>query len=375
MIRAALPFLLLAGIAHADPIAWSAPTPAPGGKGMIALADGSLLVGVTEHANGRTQLRIVASRDFGRTFEPLGIVAEEPSSAADLGDGCLMQSRDGRVWISYRDNHGDVPSYAIRVATSDDGGRTWSPPTLVAESLPPKVTRFSRGLWTSCLFERRDGSVLCFYDDEESPTIAGFAGHQWITAKTWDAKQNAWTMPVTVSRAHDPAHLSRDGMMTVIEPRLGELLCVFESVDVKRPHANVILSVRSDDNGATWSWRTRERDDVFRASTDHLSISPWTLRLPDGRLSCVFCTDADRDRAGVSGAPPHKLSMSVKYLLSDDGGRTWRGPWTIVPSATRTYLPGVVARSAADGTIEIVIGYLDYDADGFRLVRGTLLPR
>jgi hypothetical protein len=222
-----------------------------------------------------------------------------------------MESRDGRVWITYRDNDAGVPRYAIKVATSDDGGRTWAAPTTVAESRPPKGTPFSRGLWASCLFERRDGSVLCLYDDEETPTVAGFPGHQWITARTYDGR-GGWTNATTVARAHDPKLLSRDGMMTVVEPRPGELLCVFESVETDRPHANVIRSVRSTDDGKTWSWQRAERDVVYRAAKpNHLSISPWTIRLPDGRLACVFCTDEDRDKPGISGTPVHDLAMSV----------------------------------------------------------------
>lgn len=372
--RVLLLSILLASSARADEaIAWSAPVPSAGGKGMIALAGGRLLIPATEHADGRTRLCVYESRDFGRTSARIGTVAESPSSRADLGDAALMQDRDGRVWISYRDNDGSVPRYAIKAATSDDGGRTWAAPTTVAESRPPKVSRFSRGLWASCLFQRRDGTVLCLYDDEESPTVAGFPGHQWITAKTFDARQEAWIDATTITRANDAKLLSRDGMMSVVETKPGELLVAFESVETQPPHANVIRSVRSVDNGRSWSWQTGERDVIYRAAKpNRLAFAPWMVALPDGRLICVFCTDEDRDRVTASGTAPPAMRADVKAILSGDGGRTWGASVPVAAESHRTYLPGVAARAKGDGGIELFVGYLDYAAGGFRGVTATI---
>src|SRR5262249_52889688 len=155
----------------------------------------------------------------------------------------------------YRAAHEKAPDYAIRVAVSEDAGRTWKAHSTVtahafATNEPP-----SKGLWAPSLFEAPDGRLQCYYDDEKTPLDAGFRGHQWLLMRTWNPASRIWENPVVVSRAHDPKDLSRDGMGTVVALSRNRLLCALESVQTTPPHAGVIRYVTSDDGGSTWSWR------------------------------------------------------------------------------------------------------------------------
>jgi hypothetical protein len=228
-------------------------------------------------------------------------------------------------------------------------------------------------LWSSFVLERRDGTLECYYDDEETPFQRGFPGHQWVSARTWDAGRKAWGEARTVSRAHDARDLSRDGMPSVVELEAGRLLVVCESVQVRPPHANVVRFVTSEDGGRTWSWERAERGVVYAPEKKgFMALSPWVIRLADGRLWCVFCTDEDRERADVSGTPPRGLNMDVKSVTSEDGGRTWETrAATVYAGGHRNYMPGAVQLSVGERKGAILVQFADFTEKGYRGVLGT----
>lgn len=229
-----------------------------------------------------------------------------------------------------------------------------------------------RGLWSCFLLLRRDGTLQCYFDDEDTPHREGFFRHQWVTMKTWDPSGRDWHQPVTVSRAHGRDHLSRDGMATVVELPSGRLLCALESVQTYPPHANCIRMVTSDDGGRTWSWQREERQILFQSGrANHLSVSPWLARLPGGELLCVFATDENSPKPGKSGTHPRRLDLDLKYVLSRDNGRTWpHEARTIFAGTHRTYVPGVLP--LRDGTLLLTCE--DFSIKGHRAFRGTPAP-
>jgi hypothetical protein len=180
----------------------------------------------------------------------------------------------------------------------------------------------AHGLWASDLFQRSDGTLQCYYDDEATPAREGLPGHQWLAMRTWDAAAGRWGDPVTVSRAHDPAALSRDGMPSVVELPGGRLLCCIESVQTEPPHAGLVRLVTSDDGGRTWSWQREERRVVYQPRNRAFNaLAPWVVELPGGGLLCVFTTDEDRPAPGVAGTG--RLYQDLKAVVSGDGGQTW----------------------------------------------------
>jgi len=215
---------------------------------------------------------------------------------------------------------------------------------------------------------RRDGTLQCYYDDEDTPHREGFFRHQWVTMKTWDPKARRWRRPVTVSRAHERGDLSRDGMPSVVELPSGRLLCALESVQTYRPHANCLRLVRSDDGGRSWSWKREERRILYQSTRpDHLCISPWMARLADGELICVFSTAEDSAEPGKSGTHARHLQLDLKYVRSRDDGRTWpREALSLYGGTHRTYVPGLLPLQ--DGTLLVTCE--DFSTMGFRAFRG-----
>jgi hypothetical protein len=293
----------------------------------------------------------------------VGQIAADPVAATDMGDGTLLRSRDGVLLYTYRHNHysgesAKTPDYAVRVAVSRDNGARWEPhSTATAHRLTEKKGP-SQGLWAPFLFETPDGRLQCYYDDEKTPLEAGFPGHQWLMLRTWDPRTRVWRDPTVVSRAHDPKHLSRDGMGTVVALAKNRLLCALESVGVTPPHANLVRAVTSGDGGRTWSWKRDARAVLYQpAKKDYMALSPYLTRLADGTAVCVFCTDEDREKPDRSGTPPHQLNMDIKLVLSGDGAKSWSAPET-VSTSHRTYLPGVVETRPG----ELLVSWIDFAA-------------
>jgi hypothetical protein len=360
-------------------ITWSELSAQAGGaKGAVQLTFGDILATRTEWRAREAAVVCSRSTDGGAHWRDVSVIARD-HAGQDLGDGHLVQLPDGAVWCSYRHNQPRTNEtgrrgYSIRTAISHDAGASWQPHSVVAESVldPAKEPKALRGLWSSFLLRMRDGTLQCYYDDEDTPHRAGFFRHQWITMKTWDTNSQQWVNPVTVSRAHEHQHLSRDGMASVVELPSGQLLCVLESVHTSRPHANCLRLVTSDDGGRTWSWQRHERHILFETSKpNYLAVSPWVTRLPGGPLLCVFATDEDQPLPSPSGTHPWYLKTDVKYVFSLDQGRSWsRAAQTIFAGTHHSYAPGVLP--LRDGSLLVTCE--DFATGGHRAFRGVLSP-
>ena len=360
-------------------ISWSELSAQAGGaKGAVQLTSGDILATRTEWHARETSVVCSRSTDGGKHWQDLSIIAKD-RAGQDLGDGHLVQLPDGAVWFSYRHNRprtnaAGLRCYSIRTAISHDAGQTWQPHSVVAESTldPTNEPQALRGLWSSFLLLKRDGTLQCYYDDEDTPHRAGFFRHQWLTMKTWDKTSQQWVNPVTVSRAHNRRHLSRDGMPSVVELPSGRLLCVLESVQTSRPHANCIRLVSSDDGGRTWSWQQQERRILFQPSKpNHLAVSPWVTQVPSGPLLCVFATDEDQASPSPSGTHPRDMRTDVKCVFSLDQGRSWSQPAeTIFAGTHHSYSPGALPLS--DGSL--LVTCQDFAPYTHRAFRGVIAP-
>lgn len=354
---------------------WSEPRPSPGGRGLTALRDGRLILpGWQDDPEGRL-LVCFSSKDQGASWQKLGVIAQDPDPKTDLGDGNFADLGKGRLIAVYRRNHAYrvPPAYRIESAESQDGGKTWGSPSLVAESTPPDKSP-SRGLWAPFVFVTDRGVIHCYYDDEATPYDRGFRGHQWVTMKAWSREKRAWVQPVTVARAKDQRTLSRDGMPSVIQAGKGRLICAFESVQADRPHAGCLRIVTSDDNGLTWSWPQFDRDILYQPKDRRFhAFSPALVRVGDKALALAFATNEDRPEPGISGTPARELNLDIKMILSRDGGRSWSKEVELIHTGRgQNYLPGL-ACLGQEGKTVLVATFLDFH-DGFRsrvrLVKG-----
>lgn len=351
------------------------PDRAGGTKGTVQLASGEVLAFHERYEDGANEVVCSVSLDRGRTWTNLSVIVRREAARGEvtLGDGHLFQLPTGAVLFSYRNNElaGDASEYAIEVAVSHDRGATWHFHSTVATSRRDRVAdpEAQRGLWSSFLFMTNDGRLHCVYDDEDTPYREGFRRHQWLTMRTWDTEIGDWINPVTVSRAHNPDHLSRDGMPTVVELPSGRLICAFETVQTQRPHANLLRYTTSDDGGRTWSWQHEERGLLYASprGRDYLNVSAWMILLSTGELLCVFATDEDRSTPGRSGDRVSNFFMDIKYVISTDEGATWSRSQPVFTQTHRNYKPGVIELD--DGTI--LVTFADFALEGHRAVLGV----
>lgn len=366
--------LTAARFTYAQSLQWTlldTPAHAAGPKAPLQLPSGTMLSVRHDDTDDETRL-VLARSTYGAAWEDVSSIATDARDT-DLGDCHLLRLQDGRLWCAYRRNHfrgahAKSPRYSIEISESTDDGMTWRKHSIVAEARHVEIPRRSRGLWSSFILEKRDGTLQCYFDDEDTPAREGFAGHQWLVMKTWNVAAAQWTQPVVVSRAHDDKELSRDGMASVAELGDGTLFAAFESVQITAPHANLIRSVTSADGGATWSWRTRDRGVLYEPAKDKfMALAPWMIRRHDGSLFVVFCTDEDRDTPDRSGTPPRRMNLDIKCVMSRDDGKTWSPSQVVHAGGHRNYLPGVVERS--NGSLQVHC--IDYASNGVRVVRGS----
>lgn len=172
----------------------------------------------------------------------------------------------------------------IRVAQSDDEGRTWSPLRPLATPGPP----FGGIVAMSSVVERSDGAHMAFFHDDgrwlrdppEHPGGGRFAVYKTVST---DGGQT-WAQPVVVAR-HADAHLCEPGAVRSPDGRQIALLLRENS---RRLNSFVVFS---DDEGETWS----EPRELPGALTGDRHVARYA---PDGRLFVSF-----RDRTHVS--PTH----------------------------------------------------------------------
>ena len=294
---------------------------------------------------GGTALVMHATADGGKTWREIGTVATDPLPGADLGDGNAVRLKDGRLWATYRRNH--RPDYAIEVAESRDGGKTWTQRPAV-ETVRAEGPGPSRGLWAPFLFVTAKGEVQCYYDDEHLPFERGAPGHQWIAMRAWRA--GAWSLPTVVAR--EPSGLSRDGMASVVEVG-GRLLCAVEAVREEEPHAGLLRLFASKDGGRSWG---PPRDLYAPRDARFHAFCPSMLRL-GRRLVCVFATNEDRETSPRSGTPADRMMLDIKSIESLDGGKSWGPPSLVYAGTHRNYLPSAVSL----GRGRLLATFLDFD--------------
>lgn len=342
----------LAGLLPVPPIIWDRETsPAGGFKAPVELRNGDILAARTEGVpSGGVSIFAYRSTDGGKTWSRFGEIVHSDEPHIDIGDGHLMQMRNGDVLHSYRRNLGREHKFRLEVAVSHDNGATWRPHSEVA-----RASGEFRGLWSTFLPEKADGTLQCYYDDEDTPSRNGFHRHQWMTMRTWNPKSKAWGDPVTVSRAHNPDHLSRDGMCSVVELSKNKLFCAFETVQTYPPHRGMLMYVTSDDGGKTWSWQKQERGLLYQPpNPDFNALASWMIKLSTGDLLCVLTTDEDREKPGVAATAV--MDQSLKYILSRDGGRTWSKAALVDPDHP-IYFPGVCELKHGEHKRSVLVQY------------------
>lgn len=297
----------------------------------------------------------------------------------------IDRTPQGRLWSCWVGN-GDNPNGFFMLATSDDGGATWSKPRLVIDPTDPPNAPQRRALvgnlWTDPL-----GRLWLFFD-QSLGYFDGRCGDWYIRCDNPDADEPTWTAPV---RFADGCTLCKptvlkngDWLLPVslwtrdrIAPE--SLKEAHQELDVIRM-ANVFAST---DQGKTWTrrggvafpetqfdehmlvekndgrlWMLARTKQGLHESYSHDQGKTWSLpressiknlsarffirRLQSGKLLLV-------KNGPVDVRLPRRSNLCA-YLSSDDG-ETWSKPLLLDDRFQVSYPDGF---QAPDGTIHIL---------------------
>jgi inosine-uridine nucleoside N-ribohydrolase len=237
----------------------------------------------------------------------------------------------GRIWGCWTGN-GDKPDSYFILATSDDGGSTWSKPRLVVGVADPSGKPQRRALvgnvWTDPL-----GRVWLFFDQSLVAFFDGRAGDWYIRCDNPDAAEPVWSKPVRIADGCTlckPTVLKNGDWLLPVALWTRDKINPLKFRDAHRDldpmrMAHVFVST---DQGKIW---TRRGGVAFPESDfdEHMIVE-----LRDGRLWMLART---------------KYGMAESY--STDKGRTWSEP---KPSAIKNVSARFFIRRLASGKLLLV---------------------
>lgn len=242
----------------------------------------------------------------------------------------IERTPKGRLWAAWVAGGDSDKGYFV-AASSDDEGRTWSPPRSVID--PPDVPNGLRRRILVGIFWCDPTGTLWLFFDQSMGYFDGRAGAWAITCENPDAANPVWSAPRRLwhgATLNKPTVLANgDWLMPIAlwtRDRIGpkELREGFRELDeLRMAHWFV-----STDQGATW---TRRGGVVVPQSDfdEHM-----TVELKDGRLWMLART-----------------KYGIAETLSSDGGRTWTEP---KPSAIQNPSARFFLRRMASGRILLV---------------------
>lgn len=300
----------------------------------------------------------------------------------------IERTPNGRLWAAWfaRREGGDD---FVQLATSDDGGATWSPPRLVVDP-PGNVCAFDPCLWLD-----PEGTLWLFWA-QSAGRWDGRGGVWCVCSEDSQTRMPTWSAPRRICDGvmlNKPAALSdRDWLLPVsvwekpVDPALSS-----EDLPPRRPSSGAMVFATSD-FGQDFSLLARVLAPGRRYDEHHIITradrSLWMLlRTPDGIAECdsadggkTWSTPARsviahvnsrfcirRLRSGslllITQEPPDRKTRShLIARLSTDDGRTWQGGLMLDER------PGVSYPDATEGPEGIIHVIYDFERQGSRQI-------
>ncbi|HSN90976.1 MAG TPA: sialidase family protein [Anaeromyxobacteraceae bacterium] len=299
------------------------------------------------------------------------------------GDPALAFGAGGRLWFANIADHegpgGWFTAPSVVVATSDDGGLTWTNPVTVASGMGAVSAGYSGGL----VFQDKE------FIAADAFAASPFAGRAYVTWTSFQERYlpvgSAFRSPITASWSDDGASwsapreisgfgefcsaayqgkphecdLNQDSYPTVAPN--GRVYVSFENFNT--PAENQILVVRSDDGGRSFSPPVKVTD-VFDIDYPQNTDGRDTLTGCNMRVSSVANSAADpSDASGNTvyvvwsdnrNGSEEATNTDVFLARSTDGGATW-STIAVDRAANDQFYPWVSV--GKDGRVDV--GYMD----------------
>ena len=166
-------------------------------------SDGGIIAGYAATDGSEKVLRVAQSTDNAQSWSYVGEVTRADDSTRDLDNAMPLQLASGRIVYAFR-NHdrtgpGTYSYYRITMSYSDDGGKSWSFLSQVAEREANIQPGRKNGLWEPFLRVARDGSLQVYYSSENNDddqdnlmrysTDGGLTWSDDVMVSGWDQKK------------------------------------------------------------------------------------------------------------------------------------------------------------------------------------------
>lgn len=307
---------------------------------------------------GPNAIYLVTSSDGGATFQDPVPINTAPLPPGNAGDGVPRMATDpvsGRLYVAWQQVKGMPPTaQEILVASSGDGGRTFSAPVQVSAADGNAST-------PNLDVGPPDGRVYVTFSVVSRPTPDTMQPMRVQVATSSDGG-DTFGSPVTAQEGYNCTSRGANTCAPVEQFRFEGRNAVGPQIAAGRSAGDAYLAsyglesgpgddvfrVRfsaSSDGGATWS--QGRSVGIPSGSDEHHQITPTISRAPNGRLDVVY----------YDLAAPSQLENT--YLISStDGGESFGGP---------RLLSGV----PSDTNIRPAFGFGQGPAAGSRLVAST----
>jgi sialidase-1 len=358
-----------------DPV-WRASVPGPGGA--IQARNGRLIIPMWKMPFATFT---IFSDDHGRTWQRGQCVPGTQGGDEDQ----VVELDDGRILMDIRQETGTNRWFAI----SEDGGKTWANPRpgISVKPVACAIERFTlqssgddtnRILWTGPKGpERRRLTIRTSYDEGRSfikeqiisDQYAAYSdltilkdktvgvlwergvesGYQFITFtrinREWIERDTSASSSGSAGDAfkvisRGEAAGTYQAFPDVCRLQNGDLFCVFYGgyghvslPNTEWPRGGRICSVRSRDEGRTWSVPRVVYDGPIDDRDPHIAL------MRDGTAVCSFFTYRPQ--------PGSQALCDTCLVISQDGGETWGGEPQVVAPGWPSSAP---VRELADGT-------------------------
>jgi hypothetical protein len=297
---------------------------------------------------------------LGKIYASGGSAPTDGTNSLDWGDGSLLRVSGsaafkynlpaGSILYSTRMNTsvqvdpkdgkrgttGYGTRYRIMVFLSKDNAKTWSvlPPVAVSGKSPADE-RIAVGLWSNFLFERSDGTIQVYYDNElaawQEPGGRS-QGEQWLAMQTllpgpplsWTGQRNE-----IIVDGHQPGRPKpRTGMASVSEksPSDGTMILTVEDVNYyEKPgdrgprFQGVVRVLKSSDGGNHWV-----HVNTLQPPRGFNNLAPYHVRSKITGELILVCR-SDIARMGDPAHPTYDPYLAVKNAAEKGNGRLIRG--------------------------------------------------